>query len=59
MIGDSLWSFLIIAGPIVLMAALAFAMLRNRRTPRQEAKTEAATRELYRQEAADDRTSAK
>lgn len=51
MIGDSLWSFLIIAGPIVLLGALAFAMLRNRRTPREEAKTEAATRDLYRQEA--------
>ncbi len=55
MFGDGLWSFVVIAGPIVLVVALLFAMLRNRRTPRQEAQTEQATRELYKQQLEDDR----
>ncbi|KQN92473.1 hypothetical protein ASE95_07060 [Sphingomonas sp. Leaf231] len=55
MFGDGLWSFVVIAGPIILVAALLFAMLRNRRTPRQEARTEQATRELYKQQSAEDR----
>ncbi|WP_022684679.1 hypothetical protein [Sphingomonas phyllosphaerae] len=55
MFGDGLWSFVVIAGPIVLVVALLFAMLRNRRTPRQEAQTEQATRELYKQQSEDDR----
>ena len=55
MFGDGLWSFVVIAGPIVLVAALAYAMLRNRRTPHAEARTEEATRELYKQQSAEDR----
>ena len=57
MAGDGLWSFVVIAGPIILVAALLFAMLRNRkRSPREEAHTEQATRELYKQQSAEDRT---
>ncbi len=57
MFGDGLWSFVVIAGPIILVAALLFAILRNRgRTPREEARTEQATRELYKQQSAEDRT---
>ncbi|MBB6504870.1 hypothetical protein F4693_001847 [Sphingomonas endophytica] len=57
MAGDGLWSFVVIAGPIILVAALLFAILRNRgRTPREEARTEQATRELYKQQSAEDRT---
>jgi len=57
MAGDGLWSFVVIVGPIILVAALLFAMLRNRkRSPREEARTEKATRELYKQQSAEDRT---
>ncbi|VXC94717.1 hypothetical protein [Sphingomonas sp. 8AM] len=57
MFGDGLWSFVVIAGPIILVLALLFAMLRNRRrTPHEEARTEQATRELYKQQSAEDRT---
>jgi hypothetical protein len=57
MAGDGLWSFVVIVGPIILVAALLFAMLRNRkRSPREEARTEQATRELYKQQSAEDRT---
>ena len=55
MFGDGLWSFVVIAGPIILVVALLFAILRNRRTPREEARTEQATRELYKQQSAEDR----
>ncbi|MDR6789105.1 hypothetical protein J2Y58_002474 [Sphingomonas sp. BE138] len=55
MVGDGLWSFVVIAGPIVLVAALLFAMLRNRRSPREEQRTEEATRDLYKQQSAEDR----
>lgn len=56
MVGDGLWSFVVIAGPIILVAALLFAMLRNRRKPHEEARTEQATHELYKQQSAEDRT---
>ncbi|WP_394646330.1 hypothetical protein [uncultured Sphingomonas sp.] len=55
MIGDGLWSFVVIGGPIVLVLALLFAMLRNRRSARDEARTEQATRDLYKRQSAEDR----
>lgn len=55
MAGDGLWSAVVVIGPIVLVAALLFAILRNRRSPREEAHTEAATRELYKEQSAEDR----
>ena len=45
--GSSLWAIVVVGGFIVLGAAIAYAMLRNKRTPREERHTEAATRKLY------------
>jgi hypothetical protein len=47
MFGDSLQAILVIGGFIVLGAAIAWAMARNRVSRRQEARTEDATRHLY------------
>ena len=44
------WSIITIVGPIVLLAALAWAMLRNRSTPAQDRRTEEGTRALYAEE---------
>lgn len=55
MAGDGLWSFVVIAGPIILVAALLFAIMRNRRSHRDEARTEEATRALYKEQSAEDR----
>ena len=55
MAGDGLWSIVVVAGPIVLVAGLLFAILRNRRTPAEEARTEQATRDLYKEQSAEDR----
>ena len=52
---DNLWGILTIVGPIILIVAIAGAMLRNRRTPRAEAKTEAATARMYDQQDRDDK----
>jgi uncharacterized protein YpmB len=53
-ITEGFWGFVIIAGPLVLALVMAFALLRNRkRTPRQEARTEAATRAGYEDATAD------
>jgi hypothetical protein len=45
----SLWSLATILGPILLAAAIVWALMRNRRrdTPQDVARTEAATHELY------------
>ena len=45
----SFWGFATILGPILLILAFAFAIMRNRsaRRPEDLARTEAATRELY------------
>ena len=45
--GSSLWGLITVAGPIVLIAVLAWAMLSNRRSRKAEQQSEAATRELY------------
>ncbi|MHC9419138.1 hypothetical protein ACYZX9_11150 [Sphingomonas citri] len=55
MAGDGVWSFVVIAGPIILVAALLFAILRNRRSRHDEARTEEATRALYKEQSAEDR----
>ncbi|RVT90478.1 hypothetical protein [Sphingomonas crocodyli] len=45
--GGALWSVITILGPLVLGAALAFALIRNRRMTRaQEELSERATREM-------------
>ena len=52
--GCGIWTVLTIIGPLLLIAALAWAMLNNKRKPRDIARTEQATRENYkRQDAAD------
>lgn len=59
MFGDTIWSILVIVGPIVLLAALAFAMLRNRTTSRQDAETAAATKRNYAEQSAEDDAAAR
>ena len=43
----SMYGLVVIAGFIILGAAIAFAMIRNRRSPREERHSEEATRRLY------------
>jgi hypothetical protein len=45
-----MWSVLTIVGPLILIAVIAFAALRNRSSKATRDETEAATRELYKQE---------
>ena len=52
--GDSVWSIVVIGGPIVLIAALIFAMTRNRVSRRQHERSEEATRQLYKDGAVDE-----
>ena len=42
-----LWGLITIGGPILLGLGLLWVLLNNRRTPREEARTEQATHELY------------
>jgi hypothetical protein len=46
------WAILNIVGPLLIVIVLAYVMIRNRksRTPQDIERTEAATRELYREE---------
>jgi hypothetical protein len=44
------WALLNIIGPLVLLAVIAWALLRNRRSPRADADSEAATHRLYDEE---------
>ena len=50
------WGLLTIIGPILLIGAIAWAMLRNRKdsSPNDLARTEQATRDLYDRSDADD-----
>ena len=43
----TLYGLVVIAGFIILGAAIAYAMARNKQTPREERRTEEATRSLY------------
>ena len=52
----SMYGLVVIAGFIILGAAIAYAMIRNRRTPREEQRTEEATRRLYEEQGGNDRT---
>lgn len=50
-LGGASWAIILIVGPLILAGALLWALLRNRRRgPADEARTEQATRELYREE---------
>ena len=45
------WSILNIVGPLLLLLVLAWAVLRNRKSSKSDVdRTEAATRDLYREE---------
>ena len=44
------WGIITIVGPILLLAVLVFAVMRNRATPREERRTEEGTKALYREE---------
>ncbi|WP_174278691.1 hypothetical protein [Sphingomonas bacterium] len=48
--GSGIWGVLVIVGPILLAAAIAWAALNNRQSKRAERRTEDATRELYQAE---------
>jgi cytochrome c-type biogenesis protein CcmH/NrfF len=48
-------TLMVILGPLVLIVAIAWAMMRNRRTRSEEARTEAATRENYARQDAEDK----
>lgn len=53
---DSLWAIVVVLGFVILGGAMLYARTRNKVSPQQEARTEAATRELYKQQSAEDRT---
>jgi hypothetical protein len=44
------WALLNIVGPLVLLLVIAWAVLRNRRSKRDDVDSEAATRRLYEEE---------
>lgn len=52
--GDSMWAFVVIGGFIILALAIAYAKFRNKTTPAEDARTEQATREMYKEQSRDD-----
>ncbi|WBH15734.1 hypothetical protein [Sphingomonas radiodurans] len=52
--GDSLWAFVVVGGFIILALGLAYAKLRNKTTPAQDARTEQATHDLYKEQSRED-----
>jgi len=52
--GDSMWAFVVIGGFIILGLALAYAKFRNKTTPAQDARTEQATRDMYKEQSRED-----
>ena len=51
----SFYGLMVVLGPLVLGAVLLWALLNNRRTKREEQRTEDATRKMYDQQARDDK----
>jgi hypothetical protein len=50
-LGGGNWAIINIVGPLLLAAALLWALLRNRKSSRSDVdRTEQATRDLYREE---------
>jgi hypothetical protein len=49
------WGLMTVIGPILLGLALLWAVLHNRRSPREKAETERATRELYERQDREDK----
>ena len=54
--GGGLWAIIVIGGFVVLAAAIAWAMKRNKVSPEQNRRTEEATRRMYDAQSADDQT---
>ncbi len=54
---SGLQSLMVIVGPILLAAAIAFAIFNNRRSRAAEDRTEQATRRMYEEQDADDKAS--
>ncbi|WP_155006273.1 hypothetical protein [Sphingomonas hengshuiensis] len=52
---SSMQGLIVVVGPILLAIAIAWAMLHNRGSKRDIARTEAATRERYDQQERDDK----
>jgi hypothetical protein len=55
MFGGGIWSIVVILGPIILAAAIAWALINNRTSKRRLDQTEQATRDLYDGDTADRR----
>jgi len=49
------WAIMTVVGPILLGFALLWALLHNRRSAQEKARTERATRELYEQSDREDK----
>ena len=54
---SGLQGLMVIVGPILLAAAIAFAIFNNRRSKAAEDRTEQATRRMYEEQDADDKAS--
>ena len=52
---SSMQGVIVIVGPILLAIAIGWAIIHNKGTPREVAKTEDATREMYDQQDRDDK----
>lgn len=52
---ENLWGLLTVVGPILLIAVLAWAMLRNKTTRAQDRRTEQATAAQYDRASAEDK----
>lgn len=48
--GGGIWGILVVVGPLLLIAAIAWAALHNRQSKSGEARTEAATHDLYQEQ---------
>ena len=53
--GGDIWGLITIIGPVLLVVAIVWAMLNNKRSARAEAKTEEATRRMYDAQDRDDK----
>ena len=50
-LGGASWAIMTIVGPLILAGVLLWVLLKNRkRRPREDERTEQATRDLYREE---------
>jgi hypothetical protein len=52
---SSMQGIMVVVGPILLAAAIAWAIFHNRGTPREIAETEEATRKMYDEQNREDR----